>query len=76
MGKSSAAATTHRVLQFVKLHERVLYADLLKTFYNDADDKSMSVIVSTLERARLVSFDRSESKGFRDFYVVYTAGSD
>jgi len=76
VGKSQFAAVMNRVLQVIRIKREVKYSELLKQFYYDADDKSMGMIVATLERANLIKLDRTRIEGHRDFYCVYRGKED
>jgi hypothetical protein len=76
VGKSQFAAVMNRVLQVIRIKQEVRYSELLKQFYYDADDKSMGMIIATLERANLIKLDRTRIEGHRDFYCVYRGRED
>ena len=76
VGKSQLSSIMNRVLQYLRNHGESKYSDLLKQFYFDADDKTMGVVVGTLERSKLIKIDRTRIEGHSDFYLIYVAGQD
>ena len=76
VGKSQFSSIMNKVLQYLRAHGEATYSQLLNNFYYDADDKTMGLITSTLERAKLIEIDRTRHEGHSDYYLIYKAGDD
>ena len=76
VGKSQFASIMNRVLQYLRAKGEATYSETLNNFYYDADDATLQVAVATLERAKLITVDRTRIEGHRDYYLIYSAGDD
>lgn len=76
VGKSEFSSVMNRALQYIRMHGKVAYSEVLKRFYYDADDRSLATIIATLERAKLIRLSREEPEGLdgrRDYWCIYQA---
>lgn len=71
IGRSRTSITMHQITEYIKTKGKVEYAELQRVFGYDADEREMSIIIATLERGRIVNFNREEIEGFKNFYVEY-----